>query len=56
VHGVGGPPESNRADQVSVDQVFDAWRAMVEKLDRAAEPAANVAVLSPLEGARVAQR
>jgi hypothetical protein len=56
VHGVGGPPESNRADQVSVDQVFDAWRAMVEKLDRAAAPAANGAVLSPPEGARAAQR
>lgn len=25
VIGVGGPPASTRADQVSVDQVFDAW-------------------------------
>jgi heptosyltransferase-2/heptosyltransferase-3 len=26
VIGVGGPPASRRADQVSVDAVFDAWR------------------------------
>ena len=26
VVGVGGPPVSNRADQVSVDTVFEAWR------------------------------
>ncbi|HTL92887.1 MAG TPA: glycosyltransferase family 9 protein [Steroidobacteraceae bacterium] len=28
VVGVGGPPTSRRADQVSVDTVFDAWCAM----------------------------
>lgn len=33
VYGVGGPPESNRADQVSVDRVFDTWLEMVRRLD-----------------------
>jgi len=28
VIGVGGPPTSRRADQVSVDAVFDAWRSI----------------------------
>jgi heptosyltransferase-2/heptosyltransferase-3 len=28
VVGVGGPPVSRRADQVSVDTVFDAWCAI----------------------------
>jgi heptosyltransferase-2/heptosyltransferase-3 len=28
VVGVGGPPESRRADQVSVDAVFSAWRTV----------------------------
>ena len=28
VVGVGGPPASRRADQVSVDTVFDAWCAI----------------------------
>ena len=28
VVGVGGPPASRRADQVSVDTVFDAWRSV----------------------------
>src|SRR5205807_3119406 len=31
VLGVGGPPHSTRADQVSVDAVFAAWRAVVQK-------------------------
>ena len=30
VVGVGGPPDSNRADQVSVDLLFQAWRAVAE--------------------------
>jgi heptosyltransferase-2/heptosyltransferase-3 len=29
--GVGGPPDSNRADQVSVDALFDAWRTVVQQ-------------------------
>jgi heptosyltransferase-2/heptosyltransferase-3 len=28
VLGVGGPPESTRVDQISVDAVFNAWRAV----------------------------
>lgn len=30
VQGVGGPPQSNRAEQVSVDAVFRAWLAVTE--------------------------
>lgn len=33
VYGVGGPPESNRADQVSFDRVFTAWLEMAQTLD-----------------------
>jgi Glycosyltransferase family 9 (heptosyltransferase) len=33
VYGVGGPPASNRADQVPVDPVFEAWREMARELD-----------------------
>jgi heptosyltransferase-2/heptosyltransferase-3 len=29
VMAVGGPPESRRADQISVDAVFNAWRTVV---------------------------
>ena len=32
VLGVGGPPHSTRADQVSVDAVFAAWRAVSQKV------------------------
>jgi heptosyltransferase-2/heptosyltransferase-3 len=38
VTGVGGPPASTRADQVSLETVFEAWRAMVDQLDAAAKP------------------
>jgi ADP-heptose:LPS heptosyltransferase len=31
VLGVGGPPESVRVDQLSVDAVFDAWCALLEQ-------------------------
>jgi ADP-heptose:LPS heptosyltransferase len=31
--GVGGPPNSNRADQVSVDAVFDAWLTVVQQAE-----------------------
>jgi len=33
VIGVGGPPESTRVDQISVDAVFDAWCAVLARLD-----------------------
>jgi ADP-heptose:LPS heptosyltransferase len=32
VVSVGGPPASDRADQVSVEQVFAAWRAVAEQI------------------------
>jgi heptosyltransferase-2/heptosyltransferase-3 len=32
VIGVGGPPESMRVDQLSVDAVFEAWCALLERL------------------------
>jgi ADP-heptose:LPS heptosyltransferase len=35
VVGVGGPPVANRADQVSVDTVFEAWLAVNQPLDTA---------------------
>jgi heptosyltransferase-2/heptosyltransferase-3 len=31
--GVGGPPSSNRADQVSVDALFDAWLTVVAQAE-----------------------
>ena len=31
--GVGGPPNSNRADQVSVDALFDAWLSVVQQAE-----------------------
>jgi hypothetical protein len=31
--GVGGPPSSNRADQVSVDALFDAWLAVIQQAE-----------------------
>jgi heptosyltransferase-2/heptosyltransferase-3 len=34
VIGVGGPPVSTRADQIPVDAVFDAWRALGDRLPR----------------------
>ncbi len=34
VIGVGGPPASTRADQVSVDEVFEAWCTVVSRLER----------------------
>lgn len=37
VLAVGGPPDSGRVDQISVDEVFRAWCAVVERM--AAEPA-----------------
>jgi ADP-heptose:LPS heptosyltransferase len=35
VLGVGGPPESNRAEQVSVDTLFNGWLAVVEQKEGA---------------------
>jgi heptosyltransferase-2/heptosyltransferase-3 len=31
--GVGGPPGSNRADQVSVDALFNAWLTVVQQAE-----------------------
>ena len=33
VIGVGGPPESMRVDQISVEAVFDAWCAVVARME-----------------------
>jgi ADP-heptose:LPS heptosyltransferase len=33
VIGVGGPPESTRVDQISVDAVFDAWCAVLARIE-----------------------
>jgi ADP-heptose:LPS heptosyltransferase len=33
VVGVGGPPESVRVDQISVDAVFDAWCAVLARIE-----------------------
>src|SRR5690242_1657637 len=38
VVGVGGPPASHRVDQLSVDQVFEAWRSV----SRAARDASSL--------------
>jgi heptosyltransferase-2/heptosyltransferase-3 len=32
VLGIGGPPESMRVDELSVDSVFDAWCALLDRL------------------------
>jgi ADP-heptose:LPS heptosyltransferase len=37
VVGVGGPPDSSRAEQVSVDELFNAWLAAVQQKEAAAE-------------------
>jgi len=33
VVGVGGPPESVRVDQIPVDRVFDAWCAVLARIE-----------------------
>jgi heptosyltransferase-2/heptosyltransferase-3 len=38
VRGVGGAPEFTRADQVSVDAVFDAWCRLVDEMNDDARP------------------
>jgi len=44
VLGVGGPPDSNRAEQVSVDALFNAWVTVVEQKERAGDmPVARAA-------------
>jgi len=35
VIGVGGPPESIRADQISVDTVFEAWCTLLSRMEAA---------------------
>jgi Glycosyltransferase family 9 (heptosyltransferase) len=37
VVGVGGPPDSHRAEQVSVDTLFDAWLAVIQQKERASD-------------------
>jgi hypothetical protein len=37
VIGVGGPPESSRAEQVSVDALFNAWLAVVQQQETVGE-------------------
>jgi heptosyltransferase-2/heptosyltransferase-3 len=39
VLGVGGPPNSVRVDQLAVDDVFDAWCALLAKVESAANRA-----------------
>jgi heptosyltransferase-2/heptosyltransferase-3 len=41
--GVGGPPISNRVDQISVDAVFDAWCALLAKMHAPARQIAAAA-------------
>jgi heptosyltransferase-2/heptosyltransferase-3 len=33
VIGVGGPPDSIRADQISVEQVFEAWCVLLQRME-----------------------
>jgi ADP-heptose:LPS heptosyltransferase len=40
VSGVGGPPQSNRLDQISVEAVFAAWCALVTAPSTAARATA----------------
>jgi ADP-heptose:LPS heptosyltransferase len=37
VVGVGGPPDSSRAEQVSVDALFNAWLAVVQQKEMASD-------------------
>jgi heptosyltransferase-2/heptosyltransferase-3 len=49
VSGVGGPPQSNRLDQISVEAVFAAWCALVtapQAPGAPAPPAADSALRS----------
>lgn len=39
---VGGPPQSVRADQISVQTVFDAWCELARRANAASPPAASV--------------
>jgi len=39
VVGVGGPPQSSRLDQIAVDTVFDAWRALQGRVSPTTVPA-----------------
>jgi heptosyltransferase-2/heptosyltransferase-3 len=47
VVGVGGPPYSVRADEISVDAVFDAWRLVVARMETA--PRRQHAIASALQ-------
>jgi ADP-heptose:LPS heptosyltransferase len=47
---VGGPPQSKRADQIAVETVFDAWCALLQRM-QATETASGPAVLHPTAAA-----
>jgi ADP-heptose:LPS heptosyltransferase len=44
---VGGPPETNRADQIAVETVFDAWDALLQRMEDSAGGAAAGGILHP---------
>ncbi|MBV8853114.1 MAG: hypothetical protein JOY91_06920, partial [Sinobacteraceae bacterium] len=43
VISVGGPPVANRADQIPVETLFNAWRDMVDRLETPARRASVTA-------------
>lgn len=47
VLGIGGPPESERAEQISVDAVFGAWRSVAHDAKAAAQAAAHADFEAP---------
>jgi heptosyltransferase-2/heptosyltransferase-3 len=47
VLGVGGPPVSSRADQISVDAVFDAWCRLLEQAPARARRSQSAATQVP---------
>ncbi len=56
VVGLGGPPRATRVDQLSVAEVFTAWRALAprgqasgQRVENYAQPAARSGALQPLE-------
>jgi ADP-heptose:LPS heptosyltransferase len=57
VVSVGGPPVANRADEVSVDQVFAAWRGLANQIKAVPAPERDrVSVASVSGRAAAAQR
>jgi ADP-heptose:LPS heptosyltransferase len=47
VSGVGGPPQSNRLDQISVEAVFAAWCALVTAADAPALSSTAARAIAP---------